>query len=150
MQWGGWDFHDEVVSNMARMIPIVSQAVNAFSNAMAAMGLADSVTLFSASEFGRSLTSNARGSDHAWGGNQFVVGGAVKGRRIYGQYPALHEGSDVDCGRGRIIPTTAVDQYAAELALWLGVTKTDLPLVLPNISRFYNLTGSAAPLGFLL
>lgn len=150
VQWGGWDFHDEVVGNMARMIPIVSQAVNAFTAAMTAMGLGDSVTLFSASEFGRSLTSNARGSDHAWGGNQFVVGGAVKGRRIYGQYPALHEGSDVDCGRGRIIPTTAVDQYAAELALWLGVSKTDLPLVLPNISRFYNLTGSTAPLGFLL
>ena len=81
VQWGGWDFHDNVVDSMANMIPVVSQAIKAFYDLTVAMGVENSVTLFSASEFGRSLTSNAKGSDHAWGGNQFVVGGAVKGKK---------------------------------------------------------------------
>lgn len=150
VQWGGWDFHDNVVDNMAAMIPVVSQAVKAFYDLTVAMGVANSVTLFSASEFGRSLTSNAKGSDHAWGGNQFMVGGAVNGKRIYGAYPDLFENNPLDTGRGRLIPTTSVDQMAAELALWMGVSKTDLPIVLPNISRFYNINGSSNPLGFMM
>jgi uncharacterized protein (DUF1501 family) len=149
VQWGGWDFHDNVLDNMANMIPVISSAIKAFYDLTVAMGVENNVTVFSASEFGRSLTSNAKGSDHAWGGHQFVAGGAVNGKRIYGAYPDLYEGNPLDIGRGRIIPTTAVDQLAAELALWLGVAKSDLPLVLPNISRFYNITGSAAPLGFM-
>lgn len=149
VQWGGWDFHDNVVDNMAAMMPVVDSAVKAFYDLTVAMGLADKVTLFSASEFGRSLTSNAKGSDHAWGGNQFVVGGAVNGNRIYGAYPDLFEDNPLDFGRGRLIPTTSVDVLAAELALWMGVSKTDLPIVLPNISRFYNISGSANPLGFM-
>jgi uncharacterized protein (DUF1501 family) len=149
VQWGGWDFHDNVLDNMANMIPVVSGAIKAFYDLTVAMGVENNVTLFSASEFGRSLTSNAKGSDHAWGGHQFVAGGAVNGKRIYGAYPDLYEGNPLDIGRGRIIPTTAVDQLAAELALWLGVAKSDLPVVLPNISRFYNINGSTAPLGFM-
>jgi uncharacterized protein (DUF1501 family) len=149
VQWGGWDFHDDVVSNMADMIPVVSQAVKAFYDLTVAMGIENNVTLFSASEFGRSLTSNAKGSDHAWGGHQFVVGGAVRGQRVYGQYPDLYQGNPLDTGRGRIIPTTSVDELAAELALWMGVSKSDLPLVLPNISRFYNLSSTNPPIGFI-
>lgn len=154
---GGWDHHDEVLVNQGAMLPHVSAAVGAFYQALAAMGVDKQVTLFSASDFGRTLTSNGRGSDHAWGGNQFIVGGAVNGRRIYGQYPALtinpESGAEVnplDTGRGRFIPTTSVDELFAELALWLGVRKTDLPLVLPNIGNFYSASSSAAPLGFLL
>ncbi len=147
---GGWDHHDEVVANQDRMLPYVSGAVGAFYNALTLLGIQDQVTLFTASDFGRTLTSNGRGSDHAWAGNHFVVGGGVNGRRIYGQYPDLYQGSSLDVGRGRLIPTTSVDAYFAELALWLGVSKSSLPLVLPNISNFYSPSSSAPPLGFLL
>lgn len=149
VQWGGWDFHDNVIDNMAAMMPVVSNAVKAFYDLTVAMGLSDKITLFSASEFGRSLTSNAKGSDHAWGGNQFVVGGAVNGQKTYGTYPDLFKGNPLDTDRGCLIPTTSVDVLAAELAIWLGVSKSDLPIVLPNIGRFYNINGAANPLGIM-
>ena len=150
LQLGGWDHHDNVIDNQAAMLPYVSSAVGAFYNALVQLGVQDKVTLFTASDFGRTLTSNGRGSDHAWGGNHFVVGGGVNGQRIYGQYPALYDDNPVDVGRGRLIPTTSADEYFAELALWLGVSKTDLPLVLPNIGNFYDVTSSSPPVGFLL
>ena len=146
---GGWDHHDNVIDNQAEMIPEVDGAVTAFYNALVALGMENNVTLFTASDFGRTLTSNGEGSDHAWGGNQEVVGGAVAGRKIYGQYPVLYEDNPLDVGRGRLIPTTSVDLYFAELALWLGVPKSSLPLVLPNIERFYSLSSTESPLGFL-
>ena len=156
IQWGGWDHHDDVLNNQNTMLPQVSAAIGAFYNALVALGVADKVTLFTASDFGRTLTSNSRGSDHAWGGNQLVVGGAVHGKRIFGQYPSLAVNPDVgtevnphDTGRGRFIPTTSCDQFFAELALWLGVSPTNLPLVLPNIGNFFNTSGSAAPVGFM-
>ena len=156
IQWGGWDHHSDVLDNQAAMLPQVSAAVSAFYNAMVALGVANNVTLFTTSDFGRTLTSNSRGSDHAWGGNQFVVGGAVAGKKIYGTYPELTlnpesgpEVNPLDTGRGRFIPTTSCDQFFAELALWLGVSKTDLPLIFPNIGNFYSTTSSAPPLGFL-
>ena len=138
------------------MLPQVSAAVNAFYNATVALGVANNVTLFTASDFGRTLTSNSRGSDHAWGGNHLVVGGAVAGKKIYGSYPSLALNPDVgaevnplDTGRGRFIPTTSCDQLFAELALWLGVSKSNLPLIFPNIGNFYDVTGNTPPLGFL-
>ncbi|HYF34992.1 MAG TPA: DUF1501 domain-containing protein [Prosthecobacter sp.] len=155
LNFGGWDHHDEVLVNTATMLPVVSQAVGAFYNALELLGMQNQVALFLASDFGRTLTSNGRGSDHAWGGNMFVVGGAVNGRRIFGHYPTNLEHAqhpvigDLDTGRGRLIPTTSVDSYFAELALWLGVPKSSLPIVLPNIEHFYSLTGSDAPIGFL-
>jgi uncharacterized protein (DUF1501 family) len=150
LQLGGWDHHDDVVGNQATMLPYVSSAVGAFYNALVQLGVQDKVTLFTASDFGRTLTSNGKGSDHAWGGNHFVVGGAVNGKRIYGTYPALYNDNPQDVGRGRLIPTTSADEYFAELALGLGVSKTNLPLVLPNISHFYDTSSSTPPLGFLL
>lgn len=149
VQWGGWDFHDNVINNMATMIPTVSNAMKSFYDLLTAMGVENNVTLFQASEFGRSLTSNAQGSDHGWGGNTFVMGGAVKGGQILGSYPDLNIGNSLDTGRGVLIPTTSVDELAAELAMWMGISKSDLPLILPNISRFYNLTGTDLPLGFM-
>ena len=156
VQWGGWDHHDNVIDNQAAMLPQVSAAIGAFFSALTAIGVADKVTLFTASDFGRTLTSNSRGSDHAWGSNQLVVGGAVNGRRIFGQYPSLAINPDngpevnlLDTGRGRFIPTTSCDEFFAELALWLGVSASNLPLVLPNIGNFYNTAGSAPPLGFM-
>ncbi len=157
IQRSGWDHHDGVLDGQASMLPEVSAAIGAFYNALVAMGVQNNVTLFTTSDFGRTLTSNGRGSDHAWGGNQVVVGGAVKGQRIFGQYPSLAVNPDsgpevnpLDTGRGRFIPTLSCDQYFAELALWLGVSKSSLPMVLPNIGNFYSLNSSAPPVGFLL
>ena len=147
---GGWDHHDELLNNQQALLGEVSAAVGAFQTAMAELGVADRVTLFSASDFGRTLTSNGAGSDHAWGGNHFVVGGAVNGRRVFGQYPDLYEDNPLDTGRGRLIPTTSVDEYFADLALWLGVDRANLPLVLPNLGRFYDLQSPTAPLGLMI
>lgn len=163
VQWGGWDHHDNVLDGQAAMLPQVSAAIGAFYNALVAIGAAqgvpleNKVTLFTASDFGRTLTSNSRGSDHAWGGNQIAVGGAVAGRKIYGAYPSLAlnpevgaEVNPIDTGRGRFIPTTSCDEFFAELALWLGVSKSNLPLIFPNIGNFYSTSSSAPPVGFLL
>lgn len=157
INWGGWDHHSDVLDNQAAMLPQVSAAVGAFYNALVALSMENKVTLFTISDFGRTLTSNSRGSDHAWGGNQFVVGGAVAGKKIYGAYPSLTLNPDsgpeqnaLDTGRGRFIPTTSCDQMFAELAVWLGVSKSNLPLIFPNIGNFYNTASSAPPLGFLL
>jgi uncharacterized protein (DUF1501 family) len=154
---GGWDHHSTVISSQEAMLPEVDAAIAAFWAALGVLGLRDQVTLFSASDFGRTLTSNGRGSDHAWGGNQFVIGGGVNGKKIYGSYPDLKVNPDsgaevnpLDTGRGRFIPTTSVDQFFAEMALWLGVPKSSLPLVLPNVGNFYSTTSSTPPLGFLL
>jgi uncharacterized protein (DUF1501 family) len=149
IQFGGWDHHDEVLTNMNGQLATMSAALTAFYRSLETLGLQNNVTLFSASDFGRTLTSNGAGSDHAWGGNHFVLGGGVSGRRIFGAYPSLYEGSALDVGRGRLIPTTSVDAYFAELALWLGVPKSSLHLVLPNIGTFYDTSSSGNPLGFL-
>ncbi|MDZ4286925.1 MAG: DUF1501 domain-containing protein, partial [Prosthecobacter sp.] len=155
LNFGGWDHHDEVLTNTAEMLPVVSQAVSAFYTALEQLGMQNQVTVFLASDFGRTLSSNGRGSDHAWGGNMFVVGGAVNGQRIFGHYPTDLEHpqqsgiGDLDTGRGRLIPSVSVDAYFAELALWLGVPKSQLPQVLPNITNFYSLSSGAAPIGFL-
>lgn len=149
IQAGGWDHHDEVIGNQEEMLGEISEAVGAFYDTLTALGMQDQVVTFTASDFGRTLTSNGRGSDHAWGGNHFVVGGAVNGQRVFGEYPQLFEDNPLDTGRGRLIPTTSVDAYFAELALWFGVPKSSLPLVVPNISRFYSTGSSTPPVGFL-
>ncbi|MGC6464483.1 MAG: DUF1501 domain-containing protein [Akkermansiaceae bacterium] len=145
---GGWDHHSSLEPHPAMLVEL-SQAIGEFQTAIATMGLEDKVTLFSASDFGRTLSPNGEGSDHAWGGNQFVIGGAVNGKSVYGDYPELSLGSALDSGRGRLVPTTSVDQYFAELALWMGVSKSNLPLVLPNIERFYALDEEDPPIGML-
>ncbi|MEI6533855.1 MAG: DUF1501 domain-containing protein [Verrucomicrobiaceae bacterium] len=157
IQRGGWDHHSGVLANQAIMLPEVSAAIGVFYDCMAALGIQNKVTLFTASDFGRTLTSNGQGSDHAWGSNQIVVGGAVNGKRIYGQYPDLAINPDVgtevnplDTGRGRFIRTTSCDQFFAELALWLGVSASDLPLILPNIGNFYSPGSASPPLGFMM
>jgi uncharacterized protein (DUF1501 family) len=150
LQYGGWDHHDEVLQNMAGQLPNLSATLLAFYRTLEALGLANKVTLFTASDFARTLTSNGEGSDHAWGANHFVLGGDVKGGKVYGQYPSLYEDNPLDVGRGRLIPTTSVDQYFAELALWLGVQRSSLSTVLPNVGRFFDPGGSGAPMGFLL
>lgn len=156
VQLGGWDHHSGVLDGQAAMLPQVSAAIGAFYNALTLMGVENQVTTFTASDFGRTLTSNGQGSDHAWGGNQIVVGGSVLGQRIHGQFPDLTVNPDsgpevnpLDTGRGRFIPTTSCDEFFAEMALWLGVASSDLPVILPNIGEFYDVNGGTAPVGFL-
>lgn len=144
---GGWDSHGSLADH-PDLLGQLSQAIGQFQAAVAELGLEDKVTLFTASDFGRTLSPNAAGSDHAWGGNQIVVGGAVQ-RGIYGEYPDLALGNNLDTGRGRLIPTTSVDEYYAELALWLGVDPSDMGYVLPNLHRFHDISGGVAPLGFM-
>ena len=146
--FGGWDHHDEVLNNQANMLPVVSKALAEFDAALGELGLQNNVVTFTASDFARTLTSNGRGSDHAWGGHQIVLGGPVAGGEIYGTYPQLYADNDLDTGRGRLIPTLSCDEYFAEMALWLGVSTSDLATVLPNIGRFYT-PSAAPPIGFL-
>jgi uncharacterized protein (DUF1501 family) len=142
---GGFDTHDDQMQNQPLLLGDVSDSISAFYDALAEIGDADKVTTFTQSDFGRTLTSNGDGTDHAWGGIQLVVGDAVLGRELYGTFPDLALGSDDDVGGGRFIPTTSADQYAATLARWFGIDQADLPLVAPNIGNF-----AVQDLGFLV
>jgi uncharacterized protein (DUF1501 family) len=144
---GGYDFHDTLVENQALRLKELSDAMAAFYAATVELGVANSVTTFTASDFGRGLQSNGRGSDHGWGSHHFIMGGAVKGNRLYGQWPTVALGGPEDLGQGRLVPSTSVDRYAATLASWFGVSAADLPTVLPNVTRFA--TATTAGLGFL-
>ena len=149
VSYGGWDHHDEVLNNQSNMLTILDKGLGEFYEAMDGLGLADKVTVFTISEFGRTLTSNGNGSDHGWGGNAMIMGGAVNGKDIYGTYPDLFLNNPLDVGRGRLIPTMSTDEYFAELALWFGVEKSELSLVLPNIANFYNTANATPPVGFM-
>jgi uncharacterized protein (DUF1501 family) len=94
------------------------------------------VTLFTASDFGRTLTSNGDGSDHGWGSHHFVVGGGVAGGTIYGDFPPTTYGTTADIGQGRLVPGISVDQFAATMGRWLGVPDTSTNTILPNIVNF--------------
>jgi uncharacterized protein (DUF1501 family) len=135
---GGWDLHDQQLNAHANLFADVSRNVAAFYNATVELGCAEQVTTFTASDFGRTYNTNGDGSDHGWGSHHFAVGGAVKGGSIYGRMPDLTINGPDDTGRGRWIPTTSVDEYAATLATWFGVSASNLPLVLPNVGRFAN------------
>jgi uncharacterized protein (DUF1501 family) len=149
VQVGGWDHHDEVLDNQANLLPAISQGLKEFRDALVEIGVYSDVTTFTTSDFGRTLTSNGKGSDHGWGGHHLVMGGSVTGAQIIGDYPLLSMSSPLDVGRGIYIPTTSVDEYFAELALWFGVSAGDLDGVLPNVRSFYSPESGAAPLGFL-
>lgn len=151
VEYGGWDHHDELLVNQAEMLTEVDNALYQFNAALEQLGVSDKVTTFSLSEFSRTLTSNGNGTDHAWGSNVFIMGGAVKGKRIYGQYPSLALGNanPLEIGGGTLIPTTSADKYFAELALWYGVPASELVSLFPNIGNFYNPMSGSYPIGFL-
>jgi uncharacterized protein (DUF1501 family) len=142
---GGFDSHDDQLANQPDLLRGISESMAAFYNATVELGVSDMVTSFTQSDFGRTLTSNGDGTDHAWGGNQLVIGDAVAGREIYGSYPLLQIDGPDDVGGGRIIPTTSADQYAATLSQWFGIPDADLGTVAPNIDNFVQ-----RDLGFLL
>lgn len=141
---GGFDTHDNQLANQADQLGELDAALAAFHAATAEMSVANAVTTFTASEFGRTTSVNGDGTDHGWGSHHLIMGGAVHGRRIYGIPPNLSvEGPD-DAGWGQIIPTTSVDQYAATLARWYGVPVGDVTTVFPNLGRF-----SSPDIGFM-
>jgi uncharacterized protein (DUF1501 family) len=144
---GGFDTHDNQITstNQAQghhlLLQRLSQAINAFNNAMVEIGAGNEVTLFTMSDFSRTINSNGNGTDHAWGSMQLVTGGAVTGGKVLGRYPRMvlnmQNDNNGECfSRGQFLPTTAVDQLGATLARWMGVDNTNLPLVFPNIDNF--------------
>lgn len=152
---GGYDTHPELLNRQRTLLGRVDNGLNSFWQAMEALGQTDNVTVITVSEFGRTLRSNGQGTDHAWGSHSFMMGGAVNGGRIYGNYPddselTLGGGLDVGNGNGRILPSTSVEQYYAEAALWMGLPPGQLEEVLPNLGRFYSYSPSTPPLGYLL
>ena len=145
VQLGGFDTHDDQNIEQPLLLGEVSRSLNAFHQAMGEINMQDSVTAFTNSDFGRTLSSNGDGADHGWGGVHLMLGGAVNGGQIYGQYPSLALGSELDLGRGRFVPTTSCDQYAATLANWFGVQTQNLSTVAPCINNF-----SQRDLGFMV
>ena len=136
VQAGGYDLHGDLLNEHSSRMKELGDAMAAFYQATAAMGVAGNVTTFTASDFGRALQSNGRGADHGWGGHHFIMGDAVLGKRLYGSFPTVALRGPEDAGQGRLIPTTSVDEYAATLARWFGVSDTDITTVVPNIGRF--------------
>lgn len=147
--YGGWDHHDGLIGTQANMLTVVNNAFSEFAAALQEIGMFENVTTFSISEFGRTLTSNGDGSDHAWGGNVMTMGGGVNGGDIFGAFPSLELNNPLEVGGGVIIPTTANDLYFAELALWFGVSPSDLSMLFPNIGNFYDTGSGAPPLGLM-
>ncbi|MFM9880765.1 MAG: DUF1501 domain-containing protein [Burkholderiaceae bacterium] len=144
---GGFDLHDNLISQQPTQLSRVSDAMTSFYNATVELGVANQVTAFTASDFGRTLTSNGDGSDHGWGSHHFMVGGAVNGRAFYGTPPPVTNTvsgapeNQFHVGQGRLLPTTAVDQYVGTLARWFGVEQSELPGVLRNINNFGTVAG---------
>ena len=144
---GGWDMHQDIRGIGARFREI-SQCLDAFNRAMKEIGEHDNVVTYTASDFGRSLVGNGNGTDHAWGGNQIVMGGPVKGQRVLGAYPDLSANSSTNLNtRGRQLPTTSIDAYHATLALWFGVNNdSELEEIFPNIRNFYSRNENRHPI----
>jgi uncharacterized protein (DUF1501 family) len=132
---GGFDMHNGLAARHPMLIGQVASAMRAFYDTTVAMGIADRVTAFTASEFGRALCSSNDGSDAGWGGMHFVVGGAVNGRQIYGKAPAVGSNTADDIGQGRLKPQFLTEQYAATLISWLGLSAGS---ILPNLSSAGN------------
>ncbi len=144
---GGFDTHGDQIGTHARLLGVLNGALSSFQQTIADMGIEDSVTTFTASEFGRTLTSNGTGTDHAWASDYMVMGGAVAGGQVHGdqiEYSDVVEGNHrgenlfgpQDVGSGRFIPAYSTDQYGATLANWMGVTGSDMNAIFPNLDQF--------------
>ena len=145
VQLGSFDTHNNQAQLHATLLTQLGQALEYFDGLMISAGLGSQVTAFTASDFGRTLTSNSNGTDHGWGSHHFVVGGAVQGQDIYGQYPVVGANQANDVGAGRLIPAISVDEYAGTLARWFGLSDGQIRQILPNIGNF----GSSPYLGFM-
>ena len=154
---GASDPHSNLLATNGAIVARVSSAMEYFDRAMGALGLQDHVTAFTASDFGRTFTYNGDGTDHGWGSHHFVVGGAVRGKDIYGRFPELGVGTpDTTNSRGVLLPQISLDQYAAALGRWFGATNTQILDIFPNLASFGSggtpdaLVASALmPVGFM-
>ncbi len=141
----GFDTHDGLAAIHPGLLTTVADALAAFNQSTIELGVANQVTTFTASDFGRTLTAND-GSDHGWGSMHFMLGGAVNGGRFYGTAPVVANNGPDDVGQGRLLPSTGVDQYAATLGKWFGISDSELLTVLPNLG---NYNPSQRNLGFV-
>jgi len=148
----GFDTHDGQAPNQANLLARIAHAVKYFDDTLKTLvdtdggptaDISGNVTLFTASDFGRTFTSNGDGTDHGWGAHHFVVGGAVKGQEIYGAFPMTavtntSTGIDnpLDVGSGNLIPQISIDQYAGTLAKWFGLSPAEITSVFPNLANF--------------
>lgn len=153
---GGFDLHDNLINGQNTLMGRLSAAMTAFHEATVSLGVANQVTAFTASDFGRTLTSNGDGSDHGWGAHHLMVGGAVRGAAFYGKAPPVSVGNSTTdafdqwhVGQGRLLPSTSVDQYAGTLATWFGVQGTEMNNILPNLGNF-NSSDYPRDMGFML
>ncbi len=154
---GGYDTHAGSLPAHAELMRKLSLAMKAFRDALQAPAVNSwsNTVAFTASDFGRSFTANGSdrnelGSDHAWSGSAYVMGGPVRGGRFFGDYPSLKGGNvSLDIGRGRLIPTYSVDQYSAVIAKWFGADDNCLETIFPNLSRFNSPFGTSSNLNFL-
>ncbi|MGZ8340294.1 MAG: DUF1501 domain-containing protein [Telluria sp.] len=143
---GGFDTHDDMLERHPGLLADLSSALASFYAATAELDLGDKVTTFTASDFGRTMSANNDGSDHGWGSMHFVLGGAVAGKRLYGTAPVVANGGPDDVGQGRLLPTTSVEQFAATLGKWMGVSDSELLGMLPGLGNF---NASARNMGFV-
>jgi len=134
----GWDHHDELLKAHDEMLTVLDNALFEFYSELEHMNLQKNVTTFTASDFGRSLTSNGNGTDHAWGGNSIVLGQSIKGGEIFGEYPSLKLDSNLDVGGGVLIPTTSTDELYSKLLSWYGIKNKQINKILPNLKNFRN------------
>ena len=151
VNFGGWDHHDELLDSQVGMLGLLGDAMKEFNQGLQHIGMEDKVLTMTTSEFGRTLTSNGDGSDHAWGGNVMVMGGngLINGQKIYGTYPSLALNSANDIGNGVLLPTTSTDCYFAEVAKWFGVDNSNINMIFPRLSQFHTINSSPRPIGFL-
>lgn len=138
----GFDTHGAQLSDQPRLMAGASLAIRYFIDEMERIGMGRAVTLFTASEFGRTLSSNGAGSDHGWGSHHVVAGAAVRGGDIHGRFPDVVINGAQDIGSGRLLPSTSVTEYGATLARWLGVPASDIPGVFPFLPEFSNPFGN--------
>jgi uncharacterized protein (DUF1501 family) len=143
---GGFDTHDDMLNDHPALMTRLGAAMSAFYAATTELGVASQVTSFTASDFGRTMVGNANGSDHGWGSMHFVMGGAVNGQRLFGTAPIVADNGPDDVGQGRLLPTTSVEQMAATLGGWLGISDSNLVDLLPNL---VNYNSSVRKLGFV-
>jgi uncharacterized protein (DUF1501 family) len=133
---GGFDTHDGQNRTHSDLMARLSHALKYFDDTMGAMGMRNNVTLFTASDFGRTFTSNGDGTDHGWGAHHFVMGGAVRGREVYGRFPQIGLNHDDEVGSGNLLPGVSVDQIGATLGRWFGASESDLDTIFPNLRNF--------------
>lgn len=133
---GGFDTHSNQAGALPQLLGEIDSGVSAFYRSMVELGFANDVVLFTASDFGRTMAVNGDGTDHGWGGHSLVIGGDVRGKQIYGSVPDFALGHSADAGSGRIIPSLSVEQFAAPMGRWFGLTDTELASALPNLTNF--------------